>query len=292
MSKELSRYPSSGFSQQEVARYYDVNTLFYRLLWHGKSLGIHHGFYDEGIQTHDQAILRVNEVLADIGNICSVDRVLDAGCGVGGSTIWLAKNIGCEVVGLTISDKQIKKANQNKRREGVSDLVHFLKRDFSQTEFEAESFDVVWAIESICHAQDKQVVIKEMHRVLKPGGRIVISDWFKTKENMAEEERDLLNKFIHGFSVPSVETPASFRSILAEVGFENILQIDRGGDIKRNLEYGMPKARKLGLVAHVLPVLIPYFKEVARNYFGALAEEKAYQRGLWTIQIVYAEKPQ
>jgi cyclopropane fatty-acyl-phospholipid synthase-like methyltransferase len=280
-----------NFSKFQVSSYYDLNTLFYRVFWYTrKSLGIHFGYYDPDIKTHDDAILRVNKTLAEIAKIKAGEKVLDAGCGVGGSSIWLAKNLDARPTGITISETQINKAYHYAQMNAVLDKTKFIKRSFAETEFPDNSFDVVWAIESICHAESKSKVMNELFRVLKPGGRLIISDWFQSKNELNSDEKELLNEFIHGFAVPSIETPGSFKDILTKAGFKNIKQIDRGKDIKKNLEFGMPRTKRLTVPAKVLPKIFPKMKEVAMNYYGILACEKAYERHLWTIQTVYAEK--
>ena len=281
-----------NFSRFQVSSYYDLNTLFYRVFWYTrKSLGIHFGYYDPDVKTHDEAIIRVNETLAKLANIKSGEKVLDAGCGVGGSSIWLAKNLNVRATGITISDIQIKKAHHYAEMKGVQNKTEFFNRSFENTKFPDRNFDVVWAVESLCHAQDKSVAMKELFRVLKPGGRLVISDWFQAKEESNSEERKLLNEFIHGFAVPSIETPGNFRKILSNTGFIDIKQIDRRKDIKKNLEFGMPRTKRLAIPAKVLPRIFPSLKGVVMNYYGLLACEKAYEQGLWTLQAVVATKP-
>src|SRR5206468_3719870 len=70
------------------------------------SLAMHFGYYDETVRTHDASLLKMNEVLARYAQITSHDHILDAGCGVGGSAIWLARIFGCQVKGITIVPEQ------------------------------------------------------------------------------------------------------------------------------------------------------------------------------------------
>lgn len=74
-----------------VIRYYEVAQRFYTVFWHRSSYGLHYGFWADGISDLQQAILKENEVLANLAGINRGDLVLDAGCGVGGSGVWLAR---------------------------------------------------------------------------------------------------------------------------------------------------------------------------------------------------------
>ena len=83
------------------------------------------------------------------------DIVLDAGCGVGGSSIFLSKIIGCQTIDITLSQNQVRKATQNAKKNDVVKKTQFFVMDFENPTFPAKTFDVVWAIESVCHAVSK-----------------------------------------------------------------------------------------------------------------------------------------
>ena len=122
----------------------------------------------------------MNEVMMEAANIKSTDKVLDAGCGIGGSSIFLAEKIGCNVTGISLSEKQINKAKELAIKKKVEDKVDFKVMNYCATDFPDESFDIVWGCESICYADDKEQFIKEACRLLKPGGRLVVADGFVT----------------------------------------------------------------------------------------------------------------
>ena len=100
--------------------------------------------------------------------------VLDVGCGIGGSSRILAKEYGFAVTGITISPGQVKRA-QSLTPEGVS--AEFKVDDAMALSFPDASFDVVWSIEAGPHMPDKAVFARELMRVLKPGGVLVVADW-------------------------------------------------------------------------------------------------------------------
>src|SRR5882672_7377994 len=111
---------SSTVSEQEIIEYYDHSYDDYQIVWHVNSrMSMHYGYWDESTTWLRQALTNMNRKLAAMANIQSHHHVLDAGCGVGGSSIFLAKEIGCEVTGITLSSEQVQKAKQNSEKYGV-----------------------------------------------------------------------------------------------------------------------------------------------------------------------------
>ncbi|CAN0327462.1 unnamed protein product [Ectocarpus sp. 6 AP-2014] len=126
----------------------------------------------------------------------SPKKVLDVGCGVGGTSRYLAKKLGPEtsVTGITLSPKQVERATQLAEEQGVPNAKFQVTNALDMT-FEDESFDLVWACESGEHMPDKGKYIEEMTRVLKPGGQLVVATWCQrdnsTMSFTPEEEKKL-----------------------------------------------------------------------------------------------------
>src|SRR5207249_7108119 len=135
------------FSKDDIARYYDLSEIHYRRFWDlDKSRSLHYGYWDPSTKNFHEALLNLNKILAARVSITKDDVVLDAGCGVGGSCIWLAKNIGCKATGISLNAKQVEKAKDIAMQEGVQHLVNFEQKDYTNTGFADNSFDVVWAV--------------------------------------------------------------------------------------------------------------------------------------------------
>ena len=154
--------------KQAIATWYDESSPLYRYFWYlnSDSFALHYGFWDKKTKHIGDALQNTNKVMAKQANITQNDRVLDAGCGIGGSVLWLAKYKKADVVGISISVKQIEKAKKLAKQAKVDHLVSFSVIDYLQTGFPNESFDVVWAIESVCHAEKKEDFLEEAYRVL------------------------------------------------------------------------------------------------------------------------------
>lgn len=137
--------------KQAIATWYDESSPLYRYFWYVNSdnCALHYGFWDKKTKHIGDTLQNTNKIMAEQVNITSNDRVLDAGCGISGSVLWLAKNKKAEVVGISIRTKQIEKAKTLAKQAKVDHLVSFSVIDCLHTGFPKESFDVVWAIETI-----------------------------------------------------------------------------------------------------------------------------------------------
>lgn len=276
----------------KVIKYYDSTVIDYKLLWTGsKDLAIHFGYYDQETKNHYQSLLNMNAVLAGLAQISKTDRVLDAGCGYGGSAMWLAKNIGCEVSGISPVPYQIKKADHFAKKFQISDKVNFEVGDYARTSFPDNSFTVVWGLESLVHAESEKNVIQESYRLLKPGGRIVIAEYM-LRENppLSDAEKELISPWLKGWAMPNLQTPTEYKEMLLEAGFTNI----NFSDITENVRPSMDKLEKI-LWWRAFPAKIVYqLKVISPDHYGNVEASdcliKTLKMGLWGYRVVTAEK--
>merc|ERR1719197_2120542 len=123
-------------------------------------------------------------------------KILDCGCGIGGTSRYIAKKVGDKgsVTGITLSKEQVKRGTQLCSERNISNCELRVMNALNM-EFPDNSFDVVWACESGEHMPDKKRYVEEMARVLKPGGRIVIATWCQRDDTTApftpEEKKTL-----------------------------------------------------------------------------------------------------
>jgi len=207
----------------KIEKYYDESTFFYRYLWgNKKNLAMHFGFWDKDTKNLNDALINENKYVADALDIKKGDKVLDAGCGVGGSAIWIAENYGANVIGITIIKNHITLAKKYAKERKVSDLTRFELRDFCDTGLPSESFDKIYSIESACHAIDKRVFLKEMFRLLKKGGKLVVCDGFIIKDHLSEIDKKQYEDLCVGWALPSLASYSKFRADLSEIGFRDI----------------------------------------------------------------------
>jgi cyclopropane fatty-acyl-phospholipid synthase-like methyltransferase len=278
------------FSKQEISHYYDLSESHYRLFWKlDKAKSLHYGYWDKTTKNFHEALLNINKILSKKASVIKDDAVLDAGCGVGGSSLWLGKHIGCNVTGISLSEKQVAKANRLAEKENVGDRVHFFKKDYTSTGFNDASFDVVWAIESVCHANNKSDFLKEAFRLLKKGGRLIMADFYK-KENLDEKDAEIIEQWAHGWAVPDFSTIEEFEKQLYQTGFTNVIM----EDATKNIE---PSAKRL-YKAYFLGKALAWLYELSgkkitptskKNVETAYLQYKGLKKNLWTYKIIYAE---
>lgn len=229
---------------KKIIEYYRDTENAYKDSWDlNNSLSIHYGYWDKKVRSFSQSLIRMNEVMMEAAGIKSTDNVLDAGCGVGGSSIFLASFIGCRVTGISLSEKQVEQAIANAKQKGVGNLVDFKVIDYCATDFPDSSFDVVWGCESICYAEDKQKFTKEAWRLLKPGGRLVVADGFVNKSEY--NERPIIRKWLDGWQVKNLVSPKRFENLLRLEGFVNI----RYRDISKNVAHSSRRLLKYYFLA-------------------------------------------
>ncbi len=167
--------------KHRIIEHYDIVSPFYRSLW-GEHL--HHGYWIRGDESKEKAQLQLIEYLAQLANIKPGSDILDIGCGFGASSLYLAKQYGAAVTGITISPVQVEMAIQAAAREQLD--AKFLLMDADAMDFQNQ-FDILWSVESISHYQNRQEFFVSAAKLLKPGGSIAIIDWFK-KENLTRAE--------------------------------------------------------------------------------------------------------
>ncbi|NEQ31049.1 MAG: methyltransferase domain-containing protein [Leptolyngbya sp. SIO4C5] len=144
--------------------------------------------------------------------------VLDVGCGIGGSSRILARDYGFDVTGITISPQQVRRAQQL-TPSGVS--ARFQVDDAMALSFPDGSFDVVWSVEAGPHMPDKAVFAKELLRVLKPGGILVVADWNQRDDRRRPLnfwERPVMRQLLDQWSHPAFASIEGFAELLEETG--------------------------------------------------------------------------
>ena len=171
--------PSPTDRVRDIAEtYYDSAEAdaFYRTIWGGED--IHIGIYrtpDEGIVA---ASRRTVETMAELlgGGLSDRTKVLDLGAGYGGSARFIAAQFGCPVACLNVSAIQNAYNRRLNREHGLEAKIDVIHGTFEDVPVPDASVDVVWSQDAFLHSGDREKVMAEVDRVLKPGGRLVFTD--------------------------------------------------------------------------------------------------------------------
>lgn len=210
-------------NKEKIVEHYNFVSPYYHSLW-GEHL--HHGYWITGKETKEDAQLALTEHLAQIANIKHGNKILDVGCGFGASSIYLAKNYNAETIGITISQVQVKMAQEAAKKANATS--EFVLMDAEAMKFE-KPFDVIWSIESISHYKNKEKFFNKACQLLLPDGTVAVIDWFKKENLSADKYKKYILPIEKGMMV-ELHTMNDYISILKSNG----LEIIKSEDISKN----------------------------------------------------------
>lgn len=172
------------------------------------SLGdnLHFGYWEpaEVDIPFDEATDLLTDMMTDRLHLQPGDHLLDLGCGVGNPGTRTAVRRDVRVTGISVSGAQVQRANARAEHVGVADRVTFELRDAMAPGFAPATFDGVLALESIIHMPDRGEVLKMVASVLKPGGRLVLTDFFERSE-IPEPGRTAVDRYLRDFMMTGTD---------------------------------------------------------------------------------------
>lgn len=204
----------------------------YRLILKGIR---HFGYYPGGQKTvsHRQAQYLMVDRVAKLLDLPSGAKVLDAGCGEGHAAAYLAKKYGYQVVGIDLLKDSIQRAKQKAAKQNGK--ISFYEGSYMKLPFKDGSFDAIYTIETLVHAPDANKAIKELKRVLKPGGKLALVEYTMTPYNQIEDPqvRMALKIIVAGSSMSSLPnfTHGSFKPRLERLGFSQVKVRDQTANV-------------------------------------------------------------
>ncbi len=230
--------------QRDVIRnHYNVSTVFYRLLW-GRH--IHHGLWTAD-ESPAVAAQQLTERVAAEADIQPGEKVIDIGCGMGASSIHLAKTFQCDVTGVTVSSFQRRWASASSWKNGTARRTRFLCADAESIDFEPETFDVAWSIECTEHLFDKPAFFQKMAGWLKPGGKVAICAWLAGHEPLDAAARQMVYDVCEGFFCPSLGTSQDYVDWLSAAGLDVTSVLDWTDQVSRTWRICRDRANRTGM---------------------------------------------
>lgn len=271
--------------EEAIAAHYDQLDPFYRSLW-GEH--VHHGLWNSSWESAENAQVNLIDLVAEhLGLSAPEMTVCDVGCGYGGTTRHLTRRWGAQTTGLTISRAQYEYAcacPEDGRRT-------YLLQNWLTNELLDESFDGVVAIESIVHIPDKTRAFREAARVLKPGGRLVVCDWFTSAGPARWQTRHLIRPICREARV-NLASGEEYRELIAASG----LRVTHSQDLSRRVRRTWTTV--IGRIARGLlrePAMRRYLRDPRSRDRGMAAAmlriPLAYRIGCMRYELIAAERP-
>ncbi|MEF3275528.1 MAG: class I SAM-dependent methyltransferase [Chloroflexus sp.] len=264
---------------------------FYRQTdWMFRVLGIlrgsqamHAGLWHQA-RTHRAALHSIDETLLAAADLTPGECLLDAGCGAGASANYIAARHQGTVIGLTLVPEQAKRARRGGR-------AAFLCADYAAAPLRDASCDVVWMLESLCHASDKLALLAEIARLLRPGGRLVVADRFAARPDLQPTERDALRAWLRPWAMPDLVTVDELIALAGKVGLRLNLCTDltlSAGPSLRFLGHFAQLTLPAALVLHALRLQSALQIAAIR---GCIAQTHTLNAGLWRYYLLRFDQP-
>lgn len=243
--KNMTNTPLHLPLNQSIQQFYDASSTLWEQIW-GEHM--HHGYYGaDGKQKKErrQAQIDLIEELLQWADVQQANQILDVGCGIGGSSLYLAQKFQAAATGITLSPVQAKRATERAQELGIplssslpsptlpispnSPSAHFLVADALNMPFTDNSFDFVWSLESGEHMPDKTKFLQECYRVLKPGGTLLFVTWcHRSTEHqpLTNEEQRHLQDIYRVYCLPYVISLPEYAAIAQFLNFKDIRTAD------------------------------------------------------------------
>ncbi|NEQ68482.1 MAG: methyltransferase domain-containing protein [Symploca sp. SIO2D2] len=218
-------------NNSKIQQFYDASSGLWEQVW-GEHM--HHGYYGatgREKKNRRQAQIDLIEELLSWGRVEQAEQILDVGCGIGGSSLYLAQKFNANATGITLSPVQASRATERAQEAGLESRVQFQVADALNMPFADESFDFVWSLESGEHMSDKEQFIKECYRVLKVGGTFLIATWchrpiIPATGELTTDELQHLKEIYRVYCLPYVISLPEYEAIARNISFQNICTAD------------------------------------------------------------------
>lgn len=230
--RHLARPYQRADLKGDIAAFYDARSAAWETVW-GEHM--HHGLYDpigpngQVITGVEAQVRTMSELLHLADDIPKGARIVDVGCGIGGASRFLARELDtAQITGITLSPVQAARANELNRVLGLDSRVNIEVRDALNTGFPDNHFDVVWSLESGEHMENKQIFLEECTRILKPEGKLVMVAWCirESVPPLNVAERFSIRRIMEEYCLPRVVPGSEYSNEMIRAGLRSVQSSD------------------------------------------------------------------
>ena len=270
-----------------LRKIYDQAYLAYLYFWGGKKSGfINYGYWnDETTRPSDAHFLLFDKLFALVQSK-RINSLLDLGCGFGGGSLSFLERTRAKVMGVTHSGKQV--AVCKERCANFSDRVQFIESDYHDFLTNTnESFDLVWAVESLYHEKDKKAFLQKLESQLNRGGKILVVDYYLSQKESRSEK---LNVWKDGYKVGELLTAKDFEEKCIDIG----LDITDNLDWSIHVAEGSRRIKTLGRITFPFLFLMNKVGLVSNDFLkgtkASIAQYDLFKSGTWQYKVYVLEK--
>lgn len=236
------QHSSFNSLKERITDHYNIASDYYYSLW---GQHIHHGLFIPPNISKEEAAESLIKFMVDKSGLGAEYNVLDVGCGIGGTSRYLARNHSSHVTGITISGKQVDIANRLSLSEvnlpSATSIpapipipigqgsVHFLHLDAEEMldvfishpqAADVHNFDYVWISEALSHIPSKPTIFSSSFALLAPHGKLVIADWFRAPDLTPEQIESDIKPIEDGMLLPKLHTFDEYIGFAEDAGFQ------------------------------------------------------------------------
>ena len=228
--------------------------------------------------------------IVELCHIGPDSTLLDVGCGVGYTPIYLARKLGCRVVGVDLYPSMVERARERVRREGMGDRVEIRQGDMMALPFDDGQFDAVMAESVIAFAPDKARALSEFVRVTRPGGYVGFTEATWSRDPKPELLAKLPDLFGEHFETYDL---SGWRERMKAAGLVDVMAEARPIDLKLEAKGRMERIgcrNMLGVLRNFVAILL--HKPSIRRYYAVALNEPKDLLSTWDYGIYAGHKPE
>ena len=233
--------PNRSKTTRNIADFWDKTSQAWQTIW---GPHIHHGYFETHVESPVEAQENLIKKLLTLLEISPRDEILDVGCGLGGSSLYLAKKYGAKVTGITLSPKQVEMASRLAKEKRVTKVLFKVEDALSLASIPDHSFDLVWSLESCEQFYDKPLFIRQAFRVLKPGGQFLLATWCSGAEAYEGRQARQYRRLCASLQLPYMPTIRRYAAFLKQEGFLITRTIDWSMHVRNTWEAGLASLRR------------------------------------------------